>query len=115
MSENVTRQRLAGQLSRARRARRWRLSDLAQRTGRNPGRLSEMETGKANSTVDSLSEAGEALGLSLLFVPTAKLDAVLAFIGATQATTPIARDVPSVFEELFVRPPEDEEDHHARP
>jgi transcriptional regulator with XRE-family HTH domain len=104
-------------LSAARRARRWRLSDLAQRTGRNPGRLSEMETGKANRTVDSLSESGDVLGLALVLVPKTKLDAVLALIGATPSTAVAARQVPSAFEELFVRPPEDdaEEGDYARP
>ncbi len=117
MEQHDTRRRLAEQLSAARRSRRWRLSDLGQRTGRNLARLSQMETGKANSTVDSLSEVGEALGLSLVFVPTDKLDAVLALIGAAPPTNPAPRDVPSAFEELFVRPPEDEteEDDRARP
>lgn len=121
MEQKESRLRLARQLAAARHDHGWRLFDLARRTGRNPGRLSEMETGKANSTLDSLSEVGEALGLTLVFVPRDKLDAVLALTGSAPNTTPVPQDVPSAFEELFVRPPEDgtegdgtEEDDHAR-
>lgn len=116
MKQNESRLRLARQLAAARHDHGWRLFDLARRTGRNPGRLSEMETGKANSTLDSLSEVGEALGLALVFVPRDKLNAVLALTGSAPNTTPIPQDIPSAFEELFVRPPEErtEEDDHAR-
>ena len=109
MGEQDTRMRLAAQIAAARRGRRWRLSDLAKRTGRNQGRLSEMETGRANSTVSSLAETGEALGLTLLFVPDDKLDQVLDLIGQPRPA-PVTRNVPTVLEELFVSPEPDPED-----
>ncbi len=66
---------------RAQRARVRRLADVAKRTGRDVGRISEMEAGKSNSTVDSLSDAGRILGMELVFVPASKLEEALAMSG----------------------------------
>lgn len=101
--------RLGRQLFEARSQRNWRLSEMSTRTGRPPARLSEMETGKANSTLDSLAEAGDALGLELMFVPKERVEQVLALISNRSAARPTAYDVPSVFDEVFT-PDEENED-----
>ncbi len=111
MLENDARKRLGQQLVEARRRRGWTLNDVARRTTRQPGRLSEIENGKANSTVDSLAEAGEAVGLSLVFVPKERLADVLASIGQPIPKTHLPTEVGSVYEDVFIPdPPEDEEE-----
>jgi transcriptional regulator with XRE-family HTH domain len=120
MSKDQTRKRLGQQLATARRSKHWRLDDIARRTGRQPARISEMETGKANSTVDMIADAGDTLGLSLLFVPSHRLDDVLRIIGQPAPPHVPARDLPSVFQKAFVDDSvEDDEqekpDRHDRP
>jgi transcriptional regulator with XRE-family HTH domain len=115
-----TRERLGRQLATARRSRHWRLDDIARRTGRQPSRISEMETGKANSTIDMIADAGETLGLSLLFVPSHRLEEVLRVVGEHAPPQVAAHDLPSVFQKAFVDDSvEDAEqekpDRHARP
>ena len=100
------------QLRDERRKRGWRLQDLAERTARQASRLSEIETGKANSAVDNLVEAGDALGLKLVFVPEEKVAEVMALIG--RAPTKHAR-APSVYEELFIPDEDTEEPSFAHP
>ena len=94
------------QLQDERRRRGWRLRDVAERTARQASRLSEIETGKANSAVDNLVEAGDALGMKLVFVPDEKVAEVMALIG--RVPTKHAR-APSVYEELFI-PDDDTEE-----
>jgi transcriptional regulator with XRE-family HTH domain len=94
--------RLGTQLENARRQRHWTLNDVARRIGRQPGRISEIEGGKANSTLHSLSEAGEALGLSLIFVPEEKLPDVLRIIGIAEPTVRPGFDVPSAYDDVFI-------------
>jgi transcriptional regulator with XRE-family HTH domain len=120
MPKDFTRKRLGRQLATARRSRHWRLDDIARRTGRQPARISEMETGKANSTIDMIADAGDTLGLSLLFVPTDRLEDVLRIIGEYAPPHVPARDLPSVFQKAFVDDGvEDDEQEgpsrHARP
>jgi hypothetical protein len=79
-----------------------------------------METGKANSTIDMIADAGDTLGLSLLFVPNHRLDDVLRIIGAPAPSHVAAPDLPSVFQKAFVDDSvEDDEqegpNRHARP
>jgi transcriptional regulator with XRE-family HTH domain len=120
MSKDRTRKRLGRQLAAARRSRHWRLDDIARRTGRQPARISEMETGKANSTIDMIADAGDTLGLSLLFVPSHRLEEILRIVGdAAPAQVPV-HDLPSVFQKAFVDDSvEDDEqeraDRHAGP
>jgi transcriptional regulator with XRE-family HTH domain len=120
MSKDSTRERLGRQLATARRSRHWRLDDIARRTGRQPGRISEMETGKANSTIDMIADAGDTLGLALLFVPSHRLKEVLRIVGEYDPPQVPSQDLPSVFQKAFVDDSvEDDEqkepDHHARP
>lgn len=118
MAESYTRKRLGQQLSRARRARSWQLSQVARRTGRANSRISEMETGAANSTVDMLADAGEALDMSLLFIPNDRLDEVLKLIGEPQVQPPVPTGpVSSVFDDAFVDDAFEDEGEvpHARP
>lgn len=118
MTENETRKRLGQQLARARRGRNWQLSQVARRTGRPNSRISEMETGATNSTVDMLADAGEALGMSLVFIPDDRLDEVLKLIGEPQVQMPVPTGpAPSVFDDAFVDDTLDEEEgpSHAGP
>jgi transcriptional regulator with XRE-family HTH domain len=113
-----TRIRLGSQLEVARRGRHWTLNDVAQRIGRQPGRISEIEGGKANSTIQSLSEAGDAVGLSLVFVPNDRLAEVLTMIGTAEPKTRPPLEVTSVYDDVFI-PDEtnvtDGEEQHERP
>ena len=110
MSENDFKVRLGRQLLNARRRHGWTLNDVARRTTRQPGRLSEIENGKANSTIDSLAEVGEAVGLALVFVPNERLADVLAVIGQPEPKTHLPTEVSSVYEDVFIPdPPEDDE------
>jgi transcriptional regulator with XRE-family HTH domain len=120
MSKDFTRKRLGRQLAAARRSRHWRLDDIARRTGRQPARISEMETGKANSTIDMIADAGDTLGLSLLFVPNHRLEDVLRIIGEPAPPQVAAHNLPSVFQKAFVddsveADEQEEPDRHARP
>jgi transcriptional regulator with XRE-family HTH domain len=120
MSKDQTRKRLGRQLATARRSKHWRLDDIARRTGRQPGRISEMETGKANSTIDMIADAGETLGLSLLFVPTRRLEDIMRIIGDSAPAQVPAHDLPSVFQKAFVDDSveddeQEEPNRHARP
>src|ERR1700676_4400710 len=118
MAENDTRKRLGQQLARARRGRSWHLSQVARRTGRPNSRISEMETGATNSTVDMLADAGEALGMSLVFIPNDRLDEVQKLISEQPVQAPVPTGpVPSVFDDAFVDDTLDEEEEppHARP
>jgi transcriptional regulator with XRE-family HTH domain len=101
MSKEISRRRLGAQLKQARAARGWRLQDFSRMTGRSPARLSEMETGTANSSLDSLTDAGETLGMSLVFVPMERLQDVLAMTGQAPSVRNSAT-VPSVYDEVFV-------------
>ena len=97
-----TRNLLARQLKEARHKRGWTLNDVAKRTGRQNARISEMESGRFNSTVDSLSEAGAALGLSLVFVPAEKVDVALALAGEVKQREGVTRNVGSAFDDVFI-------------
>jgi transcriptional regulator with XRE-family HTH domain len=104
------RQRIGAQLAARRKERKWTVKDVAARTGRQPSRVSEMETGKANSTLDALVQVGEVMGLRLMFVPEDHMADVLALLGQSaprQAHTTFPRHV---FDELFIPDPEDEDD-----
>jgi transcriptional regulator with XRE-family HTH domain len=90
------------QVSSFRRKRGLRIHDLAQRTGKNPARISELENGKSNSTVDFLNEIGAALGLTLMFVPNDRLADVQAIIGIRDRQIAPAYDLPTVFDEVFI-------------
>jgi hypothetical protein len=80
----------------------WRLDNIAKRTGRQTARISEMETGKANSTIDMIADAGQTLGMSLVFVPNDRLGKVLQIIGEPEPPAAQAGEIKSVFETAFV-------------
>lgn len=115
MSEEIARKRLGRQLAAGRRNRNLRLHDIARLTGRQAGRISEMETGKANSTIDTIADAGQALDMSLVFVPNDRLSEVLRIIG--EPATPLAPvgELPSVFDKAFVDDSPEEDDEEAAP
>lgn len=104
------RQHIGAQLAARRKANNWTLKDVAVRTGRQSSRISEMETGKANSTLDALVQVGEVMGLRLLYVPDDRVAEVLALLGQSAPPPSWARPPHSVFEELFIPDPEDDGD-----
>lgn len=109
MSESE-RQRIGAQLAARRKERKWTVKDVAARTGRQPSRVSEMETGRANSTVDALVQVGEVMGLRLIFVPDDRMADVMALLGQSAPRPPHATVPRSVFDELFIPDPEGEDD-----
>ncbi|MGY3443225.1 helix-turn-helix domain-containing protein [Bradyrhizobium sp. USDA 4473] len=116
MEQFDTRKRLGDQIAQARRKRDWRLNDVAYRSANTAGRISVIENGKANVTVDTLAQLGEAVGLSLVFVPTDKLAQALALGDPSPTETHVPAETPSVYDELFIPDPaEDEEIPNARP
>lgn len=109
--ENVgTRSRLGSQLAAARREKSWTLEQVARRTGRAGPRLSEMESGKANSTIDTLEAVGRVLGLQLMFVPDSRMREVIALVNSCSPSSPRAYAVPSIFDEVFIDEGEDEDE-----
>jgi transcriptional regulator with XRE-family HTH domain len=110
MEQKPTRERLGAQLTSARRSKGWTLNDLGHRTANAASRLSSIENGKLNATVDALAQAGEAAGLALTFVPVEKLGAVMALIGEAQPETAYPEQVQSAHEEVFIPDPSEEEE-----
>jgi transcriptional regulator with XRE-family HTH domain len=116
MEQSDTRRRLGDQIARERRKRDWRLNDVAYRSANTPARLSIIERGKANATIDTLAQLGEVVGMSLVFVPTDKLAQAMGLSETSPTEAHVAKETPSVYDELFIPDPsEDEEIPHARP
>ena len=103
---------LGSQLAEARKAKGWKLADMSSRTGRDPARLSEMENGRGNTTIEHLADAGSVLGLRLVFVPEDKLPEVMKLIGRkpSDSRRTAAFDVPSVLSDVFVDDSEEEDE-----
>jgi transcriptional regulator with XRE-family HTH domain len=110
MLEEDTKARLGSQLAEQRRRRGWTLNDVARRSTRQQGRLSEIENGKANITIESMADVGNAVGLSLVFVPTERLADVMVYIGQPEKTLSLPTEVGSVYEEVFIPDPSDDDD-----
>ncbi|UGY30318.1 helix-turn-helix domain-containing protein (plasmid) [Bradyrhizobium septentrionale] len=110
MEQKQTRERLGFQLATARRDKGWTLSDLGQRTANAASRLSGIENGKFNVTVDALAQAGDAAGLTLTFVPTERLEEVMALIGKPSVPTAYPTAVRSLHDEVFIPDPSEEEE-----
>jgi transcriptional regulator with XRE-family HTH domain len=112
-----TRVRLGDQLAKARRRKQWTQRDLARRSTQPASRLSLIESGKANTTIDTIAEIGEAVGLSLVFVPKERLADVLTFIGQPEPKTPLPTEVGSAYEDVFIPDPteDEEESRHGSP
>ena len=101
--------RLGAQLTARRKQLGWQTKDLAQRLGRPSPRISEVETGRANASIDRLAEMGAVMQLSLVFVPDSKLSDILARLGKTAVPPmPTTTLPPSVFDEVFIEDPDDE-------
>lgn len=115
MTNDNTRVRLGRQLAEARRRKSWTQNDVARRITPPASHLSLIEQGKANPTVDTLAETGEALGLSLVFVPKTRLASVLSLLGQPDTPSPLPTEVGSVYEDVFIPDPtDDEEPEHGR-
>jgi transcriptional regulator with XRE-family HTH domain len=104
------RRRLGDQLARRRKELGWTVKDVALRTGRQPSRISEIETGRANSTLDALVRAGEVVGLRLLFVPDHRLGEIQALLGQPLPSPSRRSDMRTVFDEVFIPDPEDDDE-----
>ena len=78
-------------------------------------RLSLIESGKANTTIDTLAAIGDALGLALVFVPKDHLAEVSNLVGRPESIRPLPTEVGSVYEDVFIPDsPDDEEPEHGR-
>ncbi len=102
MEDYRTRARLGSQIAGARHCHGWTLDQVSRRTGRASARLSEMETGKANSTIDTLEAVGHVLNMQLMFVPDDKLREVLEIVKGRDPCSLKAPAIPSIFDEVFV-------------
>ncbi len=109
MKNDGARARLGWQLAAARHLKGWTLEQVARRTGRAGPRLSEMETGKANSTIDVLEAVGRVLDMQLLFVPDDRVREVLDLIEGRRPAAIRAHTVQSIFDEVFIDEGEDED------
>ena len=110
LKNDAARVRLGAQLSAARLGKSWTLEQVAHRTGLAGPRLSEMETGKANSTIDTHEVVGRVLNLHLLFIPDNRLREVLDLLNIS-GPSPASKThtVPSIFDEVFIDEGEDED------
>lgn len=99
--------RLGKQLEEARRRHSWTQKDVAQRVAAPASRLSLIEQGKANPTIQTLTEIGEALGLSVILVPTAMLPSVERLIGQPVKPAPLPTEVSSVYDDVFIPDPDE--------
>jgi transcriptional regulator with XRE-family HTH domain len=100
-------ERLADQIAMARQARGLKKTELAQRLGRSPARLSEFERdltsarwGKDRLTL--LAEICDALDLVPVLVPRQRLDQVHDLLGTTSAAKLPTAPPKSTFSEVFV-------------
>lgn len=110
MEQRETRERLGAQLTAARRSKGWTLADLGHRTANAPSRLSSIEHGKINATVDALAQAGEAAGLTLTFVPAERLEEVMSLIEQPPTETAYPVPVRSLHDEVFIPDPSEDEE-----
>lgn len=99
---SVARKRIASQIEKAREDRNLTLRDLARLVARDPARLSEIETGRANPSLDNLVDLGDALGLELVMVPKEKLDQVLRLILDEPQIHPPADFSPTSREDVLI-------------
>jgi transcriptional regulator with XRE-family HTH domain len=91
----------------------WTAKDVARRINRQPSRVSETETGKANSTIDAVDAMGAVMGLSLVMVPTDRLAEVMALMGVCPAPIRAATQT-SVYDEVFIADQEEDEPNADR-
>lgn len=105
------RRRLGDQIERYREQHGWTLRDLSKRVGRDPARLSEIESGRANPSLDNLVDLGEALGLEIVLIPRERLAEVLSLTGNKATTLPSVPATPSnLLDELLIQGDDDPED-----
>lgn len=105
------RRRLGDQIERYREQRGWTLRELSKRVGRDPARLSEIESGRANPSIDNLVDLGEALGLEIVLVPRERLAEALGLAGNPASALPSVPPTPSsLLDELLIEGDDDPED-----
>ena len=105
---------LGRQLAGRRQELGWTIRDLARRIGRQPSRVSETETGKANSSIDSLAEMASVMRMRIMLVPEEHVDGVMSLISPSAGRGqpyPTTTPPPSVFEEVFIEDPRESDDH----
>ncbi|MGO4741448.1 helix-turn-helix domain-containing protein [Bosea sp. 2KB_26] len=104
------RRRLGDQIERNRDQRGWTLRELSKRVGRDPARLSEIESGRANPSIDNLLDLGEALGLEIVFVPRERLAEALGLAGDRASALPSVPTTPSsLLDEILIEGDDDPE------
>lgn len=105
---------LGRQLARRRQELGWTIRDLARRIGRQPSRVSETETGKANSSIDSLAEMASVMRMRIMLVPEDHVDGLMSLISPSAGGAqlyPATPPPPSIFDELFIEDPGESDDH----
>jgi transcriptional regulator with XRE-family HTH domain len=104
---------LGQQLAHRRQQLGWTVRGLASRIGRQPSRVSETETGRANSSIDSLAEMASVMRMRIMLIPEEAAEQVMMIINPrTKGAMIGAQTTPSsVFDEIFIRDPEDADDH----
>ncbi len=101
-------------LRQAREAWGWTQSGLARRLGRVQSHISEVEAGVTDPRLSTLAFMAEALGQQLMLIPRERSQDVLRLLGHVSAPPQIAHTVPSVYEEVFVPDPPDEDEEDLR-
>lgn len=104
------RRRLGHQIAQLREQRGWTLRDLSRRIGRDPARMSEIESGRANPSVDNLTDLGAAMDVEIVFVPRSRLSEVLDWTGSREFSVPVPAKLPSLLDEILVEGDDDPED-----
>ena len=99
--------RLAEQIAAARQARGLRKTELAQRIGRSPPRLTEFERDLENGRLGKdrltlLVQICDTLDLVPVLVPHHRLDEVESLLGTTSRAQPASTPPKSTFSEVFV-------------
>jgi HTH-type transcriptional regulator/antitoxin HipB len=89
-------------------------SDLARRLGRVQSRISEVEAGEADPRLSTATFMAEALGQQLMVIPKERIKEVEQLLGREATAVQTASTVPSVFDEVFVPDPPDEDSYESR-
>jgi transcriptional regulator with XRE-family HTH domain len=87
-------------------------SDLARRLGRVQSRISEVEAGEADPRLSTAAFMAEALGQQLVLIPKDRIKEVQQLLGRGAASVQTGGAVQSVFDEVFIPDPPDEDDEH---
>jgi transcriptional regulator with XRE-family HTH domain len=103
---------LVRSLREAREAKSLTQTDLARRMGRVQSRISEVEAGEADPRLSTAVFMAEALGQQLVLIPKDRIKEVQQLLGRGAPSDQTGSTVQSVFDEVFIPDPLDEDDEH---